>query len=461
MRENLKQAIASEFNLYLNRNQLRDTERLVFEIVKREKTTLTKVIAYLKANPPAAKCSPSDKFSILKDRLIKRRFPLTSGVKKIEPASLFLNQIHKPLAGNWIVKPSFKPLTIIVEKKVRNSSLLASFEAAFPNVKIEEITHCSQYLKTHKFKTAELKKPLVFIVEEKYDFLKPCPCTKYHLGCGYWIFNLGFGCPFDCSYCYLQQYTNFCGITLPANIESFFECFDRFINKANRPLRIGSGEFGDSLALDPLTGYSQKLVPYFSQKKVLFELKTKSAHVANLLNLKAANNIIISWSLNPQVVIDSEEIGSAPLKERLRAAAAVQAAGYRVAFHFDPIIYLGNWRKLYSTVVKELYSCLKPPLAWISLGTLRSNRKLKTVAEQRFPQSNIFYGELFLGRDQKLRYPEFIRTEIYSLLVKTIRTYDPDTPLYLCMESRTVWAKTKGLVPVNNIEKSLSKVCFR
>ena len=86
---------------------------------------------------------------------------------------------------------------------------------------------------------------------------------------------------------------------------------------------------------------------------------------------------------------------------------------------------------------------------------MRSNRRLKTITELRFPQSNIFYGELLLGADKKLRYPDFIKEEIYQEMVSKIRQFDKKTPIYLCMEDKQTWANTKGLVPLNNIENSL------
>ncbi len=366
-----------------------------------------------------------------------------------------MSKIKEPLDDNWQVKPLFRPLKIFVETDVVKAQLLANFQKNFPNVEIEEIGYYGRYLKTNKFTISELKKPIVFIVRERGDFIKKCPCTKKHLPCGYWVFNLGFGCPFDCSYCFLQQYTNFPGIILPANTEDFFTSFDKLSKNFKQPIRIGTGEFCDSLALDHITEYSKTLIPYFRNRKVLFELKTKSNNIANLLTLKSSKNIIVSWSLNPTSTIEKEEKATASLDQRIDAAAKVQNAGFSIGFHFDPIIHSKNWEKLYAKVIDKLYSKLKKPFAWISLGTLRSNRQLKTATELRFPESNIFYGELFLGEDKKLRYPKFIKKEIYQVIINRIRQYDEKTPVYLCMEDKQTWNKIKGLVPLNNIENSL------
>jgi len=421
--------IKGAFGFRLNRNQLRDIERLIFEISRRQNICPTKIVADLKVT----------NFFGLKKALIARRFPRTTKEEKIEPKGVFLNQLRTPLKNNYKPKAIFKPEKIFVEKAVKKSYLVDNFRRRFPETKIEELNYYSDYLKTNKFSLAELKKPYLFIVKEKWDFLKPCPCTKYHLGCGYWILNLGFGCPYDCSYCFLQHYTNFPGIILPGNLEDFFDQFDKFSQKLKKPIRIGTGEFSDSLALDHLTEYSKELIPYFQKKPVLFELKTKSANIDNLLKLKASKNIIISWSLNPENLIDSQEIAVATLRERLKAAKRVQAAGYGIGFHFDPIIHYSSWKDDYQQLIDTLYSQLPPPFAWISLGTLRSNRQLKTITEMRFPKSDIFYGELLIGEDKKLRYPKALRKEIYPAMAGWIRKYDHHTPIYLCMESKDVW----------------------
>lgn len=436
---NFKNVIQKNFQFSPSKNQLRDLERLCFEIIRRDKITLSKLIDYLKIDFGEKKYSGGNIFTPLRDSLIKRRFPLTSHKQKIEPSTIFSNTLKQPILDNSPIVKNFKPLKIFVEKAVKKSELLDNIVSKFPKVEVKEINHRSDYIKNNRFRLSDLKKPFIFIVKENWDFIKACPCTKEHLSCGYWVFNLSFGCPFDCSYCFLQTYANFPGVILPANLDDFFEKFDGFYKNIKLPIRIGTGEFCDSLALDELTGYSKKLVAYFKTKDVLFELKTKSNKIKNLLEIESAPNIVISWSLNPQSIISSEELHTASLDERLTAAKQIQDAGYKIAFHFDPIIHTDNWKKDYSQVLNKLYDKLKTPFAWMSLGTLRCFRQLKTAWEERFPQSNIFYGELFLGEDKKLRYPEFIRQEIYQYMLDEIKKYDTKTPVYLCMENKNMW----------------------
>lgn len=451
---NLKSELERTFNFHLNKNQQRDIERLTFEIMRRENITIADIIAYIKGDSDLEKHGGRNKFFAIKNILINRRFPLTYESRKIDTTKIFLNQLRPPLDTNCKGNKNFRPLKIFVEKQVRDSYLVKNFKNHFPSIAIEELNFYNEYLKANKFRISDLKNPIVFIIKENWDFLKSCPCTKNHISCGYWILNLGFGCPFDCSYCFLQCYANFPGIILPANIDDFFTEFDTLAKKLAKPIRIGTGEFCDSLALDEITGYTLKLIPYLSDKKVFFELKTKSNKIENLLKVKSAKNITISWSLNPPSIIETEELLTATLDERIRAARTVQEKGYSVGFHFDPIIYTQDWKDLYGQVLDKLYSQLKSPFSWISLGTLRSHRSLKNITEARFPKSNIFYGELFLGEDKKLRYPELLRKEIYSHMVKRIRDYDAKTPLYLCMEDSNNWS-VLGKASTPEIEKSL------
>jgi len=449
--------IEKAFEIKFNKNQRREIERLAYEISINSDKTADEITKILKDKIESRKTQAKDTFYHIKRALIALRYPETQTKQKIEFKDLYLNPLKGP-AKNTTYHPlkEFYPERIIVEKEAVGSHLDNRAKEYYPDIKIEYIERASQFLNDYKVTPENLKRPLLFIVKEKRDFIKPCPCTKNHLGCGYWILNAGFGCPYDCSYCYLQQYQNFPGITLPSDLDGFFLNFETFFKKINRPIRIGTGEFCDSLALDDLTLYSEKLIGFFSKKDVLFELKTKSANIKNILKSKPAKNIIISWSLMPQPIISSEEYAVSELNSRIESALKVQKHGFSIAFHFDPIIYYPGWEKGYTKLIEQIYSLISPPLAWISLGTLRFNRELKPVIEKRFPESRIVYGELLIGKDKKLRYPEFLRKDIYQKVFRQIRKYDKITPVYLCMESKEIWRETiQEVRDTKEIEKSL------
>ena len=429
-------------------NQLKELQRLTFEICRREKITEEKLLSELTTAIENHQYSGQDCFLTIRKLLLIRRFSLGSKEKNINPQEVFIAPLSVPVEKKYPVQKKFVPEKLFIETACKQSELSLHVQQLFKNTPIDFISHRHDFIKNNRFDLSDLKRPLLFIVNEDFDHIKPCPCTPKHVRCGYWILNLGFGCPYDCSYCYLQHYTNFPGIILPANIEDFFIAFDKINKTLTHPIRIGTGEFTDSLAMDHITAYSKKLVPYFKDKNVIFELKTKSNNIDNLLNMPAANNCVISWSLNTINISTNEELGAATIDERLIAAKECQKHGYRIAFHFDPVIHSKNWQDEYRAAIDKIYANVKPPFAWISLGTLRSNRELKTACEKRFPESDIFYGELLLGDDKKLRYPQFLREEIYLKMIEMIRAYDQTTPIYLCMETREMWEKVGRRYPL-------------
>ena len=221
-------------------------------------------------------------------------------------------------------------------------------------------------------------------------------------------------------------------------------------NSRRQVHRIGTGEFTDSLLLDPLTHLSEIVVPFFAaQANAILELKTKTAQVDLLEKMDHRGHTIVAWSLNSPQVITKDEAGAATLEERLEAAQRCQEWGYRVAFHFDPLLAYAEWQQGYREVVDRLCSSVDPEgIAWISLGTLRFMRSLKTVIQQRYPTTTILDEEFVPGLDGKLRYFRDLRVKMYAHLRELLLGAHEDLCVYLCMESDDVWREAFGFTPV-------------
>lgn len=283
--------------------------------------------------------------------------------------------------------------------------------------------------------------------------LKSCPGTSRHICCGYHVINVITNCPMDCSYCVLQGYLNNPLLTVYSNWDDLLEEIDAFLSSGPHALlRLGTGELSDSLALDSVLPVSQILVPFFAARKnAVLELKTKSAEIDHLLSLDHGGRTVVSWSLNPLKMIREEERRTASLDERMEAARKCQEKGYLLGFHFDPIIDHEGWERGYEETISFLFRRIDPRgVAWISLGGFRYPPQLKAIARERFPNTRIFLGELFPGRDAKFRYLQEIRVEMYRKLVGWLREADPDLFIYLCMESEEVWNRVFGWSPTNS-----------
>jgi spore photoproduct lyase len=345
----------------------------------------------------------------------------------------------------------YEPEIIFIEKKVRDSFIANNILRHWNQVPVEMINgpeEISQDLTGIK---------ALALLYRKGKFIKPCPGTPQHLCCNYLILNIGYNCPLACSYCYLPAYLNIPRnlMVIFANLEDLKTELNFLRVKRSFPiLRIGTGEFTDSLVFDHISGFSKELIPIFAQQEgALLELKTKTAQIGHLMELEPRDRVVISWSLNPDRIIAHEESRTASLEQRLTTAQRCQTQGYWIGLHFDPLIYYENWERDYEELIKLTFSRLDPTrILWISLGGLRFIPSLVPQIKQRFPQSKIIYGELFPGRDGKLRYLQKIRVELYSKLAAFIKDFAPQAFIYLCMETPVVWMKALGWSPQSNAQ---------
>lgn len=438
----LQKLILEKTGLRLGINKISELARLVYEIGRREKTgpeTLLdgpEISAILKKTGSGYLA----KFAGIKKYLIGKRYPNASRVG----GEIYFSRLKDRPRGARLYGEPFIPEHIFIEEAAAAYPIAERARGLYPGVKCQTIESLKSYAKSAPASALDPKKRDIFVALQKWDFVKPCPCTQNVVNCGYHIINLGFGCPFDCSYCYLQQYSNFPGIIIDANINDYLQKIKDYLNKYPvKRIRVGTGEFSDSLALDGITGYAKELVEFFSDKKAVLELKTKSANIEGFIGARHGGNTVVSWSLNPEKIVEAEELGAASLTERLKAAKTCVSAGFGVGFHFDPVIFYNGWENDYEAVVNRLFDSVKDP-AWISIGALRFHRALKDVIEQRFPESDYIYGELFLGADKKMRYYPELRRGIFDKMNGFIKARNNKTLVYLCMEGPEMWREVLG-----------------
>lgn len=286
--------------------------------------------------------------------------------------------------------------------------------------------------------------------------IKPCPGTPNYLCCGYEILNFGSGCTLDCTYCILQSYFSNPLLVVQANSDAFLAAAaERIRADESQFFRLGTGEFADSLALDPWTGYARKLVEFVRNfPNAALELKSKAVHIDDLIGLDHGGRTVCAWSVNSADIVEAEEHRAASLDERFAAAARCHGAGYKVAFHFDPIFHYDGWEEGYRQTVERIFATVPAErIAWISLGCFRFVTGFEQVVRERFPSSRLTFGEFVLGGDGKMRYPQPLRIHIYRKMVEWIRKAGGDSVLvYFCMENPRVWQSVMGCCPRDDSE---------
>ena len=349
----------------------------------------------------------------------------------------------------------YQPEILLLEEGVEEYPLAQEVLSRLPDIprqKFQDISMLTQQMKSSQYDVFGEGKKRLALSRFKGSFLKKCPgISPGMVCCNYYVVNLAKNCIYDCSYCFLQDFLGNNPMQVAyVNVEDLLvELEEVFTQYPDRNFRVGTGELTDSLALDAIVPYTAYLLPFFNQQSnAVLELKTKSDQIANLLDHSDPTNIIVSWSLNPQTVIDLEEKGTTSLVQRLEAAKACLDKGYRIGFHFDPIILIPGWEDAYQQLVNIL--CDSLPIAkveWVSLGSFRYRPSLKSIIKNRHPQTHLFTSEHLPSKDGKFRYLRPLRNHAYKTIRGYLKSRLEELNIYICMETQEIWEGVTGKTP--------------
>jgi len=254
----------------------------------------------------------------------------------------------------------------------------------------------------------------------------------------YWHFSPYGFCPYDCQYCYLAGTPGVKfspTVKIFVNIDEILDQITRITSKLSEPTAFYLGKLQDGLALDPLTGYSCLMISFFAQQKnTRLTLLTKSAEVANLLDLDHQGHTILSWSLNPSDICDAFESNVPPPNERIAAMRKCSDAGYPLRAVIMPIIPVEGWQKIYADFLENLLGSV--PLERITLGQICSYSGALQLTERKLGKDNPISKMLEKGKskDGRVRFPIKTRIEVYKYLIDKIRKLQPKLQIGLCME---------------------------
>ncbi|MFW5842357.1 MAG: radical SAM protein, partial [Spirochaetota bacterium] len=244
---------------------------------------------------------------------------------------------------------SYRVTKIYLQDAAAESVYTDRLLAALPEVPLFRIADKSE------IPPEDLTMRTIYLHQAPQATFGTCPGSKGHRCCNYRTVDIYEGCPIGCSYCIMRSYLNFAPISINVALEQEIRAIRReALRDPTRPLRVGTGEVGDSLLYDALTGISGDLVRGLADlANVHLELKTKTASVGHLLGIEEKGNAVIGFSVNPELLA-KEQGTAATMEGRLAAALRASEAGYRLALHFDPIIAVEGWRDAYRELVRFL-----------------------------------------------------------------------------------------------------------
>ena len=262
----------------------------------------------------------------------------------------------------------------------------------------------------------------------------------------YWHFSPYGFCPYGCHYCYLAGTPGVWfspTVKIFLNLEEILRQVDRTASQLAQPVAFYLGKLQDGLALEPLSGYTRTMVPFFARHPhARMVILTKSADVENLLDLDHAGHTILSWTVGAPEVVRGFETNTPAVSDRIEAMRRCAQAGYAVRAVLMPIIPVADWPTVYGRFITTLLESV--PLSRITLGSICSYPQAQRLMELKLGKENAISSLLDRGPDKsddgRLRFSRSTREDIYRQLIDCVRRIRPDLEIGLCLEDEAMFA---------------------
>ena len=311
---------------------------------------------------------------------------------------------------------------------------------------IKDVQKLTEFIKPEAIQ--KIKHPEI---SESYELIEPAwngnrivvpfHKTPESIACGmFWELRWAYGCPLDCSYCYLRGTTR--GKMRPqyVRIDHVLEALDEAFTKIRSPSIFNAGELSDALMNPQMMAQIVERFEQQSRHKVYLLTKFGGRNIEFLLD-HLRKQVICAWSINAPAVAKLWEKAAPPPEKRIEAAKQVSIAGYDTRIRIDPIFPLPGWQLYYGELVDQILANINPNR--IILGTPRG--LWKTIKYAKEACADISWTSFFkedTGWGKKLSFEQ--RKEIYEFFYKKL--HSANFPLYrvsICKETVEMWDALK------------------
>ena len=315
------------------------------------------------------------------------------------------------------------------EKAARNTKKITQFiePQVIQKIRHPEITHFEEELKP------VWKGNRIIVLFHK---------TPPSIACGkFWELRWAYGCPLDCSYCYLRGTTR--GRMKPqyVKINHILKALDEAFIKIRKPVIFNAGELSDALMNPPIMAQIVEKIEQQNRHKIYLLTKFGVKNIQFLLD-RTRKQVICGWSINAYSVAKLWEKAAPSPYERIEAAKQVSNVGYDTRIRIDPIFPVANWKRQYEELLDRIMSNLNPNR--IILGTPRG--LWKTIKYARKAAVDMSWTRFFkedTGWGKKLAFQQ--REEIYRFVYDKLDSMGyPLSRISICKETIDMW-KALGL----------------
>ena len=376
---------------------------------------------------------PGPEREYLKARAFDLRFTLQELRQVSEMALDRVRWKESPLSRDWPDMPVSGDSRAIKKKALSN---LAESQALLQS----RLKHYDEFTQADRPQT---QKPILRTRQQPALGLGRCPVASERTRCcNLLTLDAVEKCGFDCSYCSIQSFYHGNEVVFDSG---FADKLAKLKLNPDTIYHIGTGQSSDSLMWGNHQGVLEALCDFAENNpNVILELKTKSKNIGWLLKNPVPRNVICTWSLNPQTIIDHEEHLSASLEQRIGSARALADKGCIVGFHFHPIIHYQGWDVDYKEICDSLTGQFDPrEIALVSMGTLTFTRSVMKTIRNRDLTSKILQMPMEDSAG-KLSYPIDVKLDLFGSVYQYLAPWHEKVFFYLCMESQALWMPVFG-----------------
>jgi len=325
--------------------------------------------------------------------------------------------------------------TLYIEEEIAAHPRTLEICARFPQA---ERIPCQQYGEVFNPKAQNFrlqKRNPALILASKYRQRILAVPDGYGIGGSRnYYFSHMLNCLYDCRYCFLQGMFRSAHYVLFVNYEDFISDIGQVLaDSKGEDTWFFSGYDCDSLALDPVSGFSREFLPFFAaHPNAYLELRTKSTQIRSLLKHRPLGNVVIAFSFTPAEIHGALEHKVPTIERRLEAMAQLQERGWLLGLRFDPLVYQEHYAQQYSKLFEQVFNQLDvEQLHSVSLGPFRLPRTYFRNILQLYPDEPLFAGP-FAESQGMVSYHAELENEMTAFCTRRLREYVPESLLFPC-----------------------------
>jgi len=328
---------------------------------------------------------------------------------------------------------------VFVEEECFDSPQVHQLREKFSSIEFKKIDRIDHYFGRVKKPYLQKRDGLnLYIGQKRGELIKLAPPAYGLSGEPHFYYVHAYNCIYECEYCYLQGHFDSPDLVWFINHEEVIQAMsDKLQDFSQEKVWFHAGEFSDSLALSHLTNELPLYHDFFKHHpQALWELRTKSVNIKEILKLSPLPNMYISFSLSPQKESQEIDLLTPRTSHRLKAMQELVAKGFHIAVHLDPIIHSDDFVEKYQVLISQMKEHFPlEKVAYLSLGVVRFTKDVYHQVQKNYPESRMHAQEFIKGLDGKVRYPRPMRLWMLQKIKQLCLDQGMiEKQIYLCME---------------------------